>query len=245
MTGIIFAIIGLAMGGVLKGATGAGAPIIAVPVMAIYFGVPIAVTVFAVPNLLANFWQAWSYRKEQLPLSFMLMFAGGGAVGTLAGPVLLANLPGSTLTLIVAFAVFIYVAFRLMRPNWVLRYPLAEKMSLGLGLLGGTMFGASGLSAPVTLSFLNAMKLERKQFIATVTFFFTMMAIVQIPALFAYGIMDGRKFVISAAALLPIVAFMPVGSWLARHISREMFDRLVLLLLTAIAIKLVADAWYA
>ncbi|MGF1619491.1 MAG: sulfite exporter TauE/SafE family protein [Rhodomicrobiaceae bacterium] len=244
MTGVILAIIGLAMGGVLKGATGAGAPIIAVPVMAIYFGVPLAVTIFAVPNLLANSWQAWTYRKDQLPLPFMLMFAGGGAVGTLIGTMLLVNLPGSVLTLIVAFAVFIYVAFRLLRPGWVLRYPLAEKLSLSMGVLGGTMFGASGLSAPVILSFLNAMKLERRQFIATVTMLFTMMAVVQIPTLFAYGIMDGRNFLISTTALLPIVAFMPVGAWLARHISRDVFDKLVLVLLTVIAIRLVANAWF-
>jgi hypothetical protein len=244
MTGVIFSIIGLALGGILKGATGAGAPIVAVPVMAMYFGVPVAVTIFAVPNLLANAWQAWAYRKQQLPLPFMLMFAGGGAAGTLVGTMLLANLPGSALTLIVAFAVFIYVSFRLMRPGWVLRYPLAEKLSLVIGALSGTMFGASGLSAPVTLSFLNAMRLERPQFIGTVTFFFTMMAVVQIPALFAYGIMDGRKFLISTAALFPIIAFMPVGSWLARHFSREVFDRLVLVLLTGIAIRLVAQAWF-
>ncbi len=245
MTGVILAIIGLAMGGILKGATGAGAPLIAVPVMAIYFGVPVAVTIFAVPNLLANVWQAWAYRKDQLPLPFMLMFAGGGAVGTLIGTILLVNLPGSVLTLIVAFAVFIYVAFRLLRPGWVLRYPLAEKLSLAMGVLGGTMFGASGLSGPVILSFLNAMKLERRQFIATVTMLFTMTAVVQIPALFAYGIMDGQKFLISTAALLPIVAFMPVGSWLARHVSRDVFDKLVLVLLTVIAIRLVVNAWYS
>jgi uncharacterized membrane protein YfcA len=245
MTGVIFSIIALALGGVLKGATGAGAPIIAVPVMAMYFGVPIAVAVFAVPNLLANVWQAWTHRTDQLPLPFMIMFGAGGAAGTLVGTMLLANLPGSALTLIVAFAVFVYVGFRLMRPGWVLRYRLAEKLSLGIGVLAGTMFGASGLSAPVTLSFLNAMKLDRRQFIATVTFFFTMMALVQIPMLFAYGIMDGRRFMISTSALLPIVLFMPVGSWLARYISREMFDKLVLVLLTLIAIKLVANAWPA
>jgi uncharacterized membrane protein YfcA len=243
MTGVIFSIIGLALGGLLKGATGAGAPIIAVPVMAMYFGVPLAVTVFAIPNLLTNVWQAWRYRKEQLPLRFMLMFAGGGAAGTLIGTILLARLPGSALTLIVACAVFIYIGFRVVRPGWILRYPLAEKLSLAIGLLGGTLFGASGLSAPVTLSFLNAMRLERRQFIATVTMLFTMMGAVQIPTLFAYGIMDERRLLVSTAAILPIVAFMPAGSWLARHISRDVFDKLILILLTAIAIRLVVHAW--
>jgi len=109
----------------------------------------------------------------------------------------------------------------------------------------GTLFGASGLSPPITLSFLNTMTLERRQFVATVTMFFTMMGVVQIPMLLAYGIMDGRKFLISAAALLPVVAFMPLGSWLARIMSRDLLDKLILVLLTVITIRLVLQGWNA
>ena len=239
MTGVILAIIGLALGGLLKGATGAGAPVIAVPVVAMYFGVPVAVTMFAVPNVLANFWQAWTYRHKQLPMPFMVMFAGGGAIGTLVGTVLLVNLPGEVLELIVAVAVFVYIGFRLARPGWVLLYPLAVRLSFPVGLLGGLLFGTSSLSAPATLSFMNAMRLERERFIATVSVFFTAMGAVQIPMLFIYGIMDLRGFLLSTAAFLPIIAFMPVGSWLARHISREVFDRIILTLLAVIALKLV------
>ncbi len=242
MTGVILAIVGLLLGGLLKGATGAGAPIIAVPVMAIYFNVPVAVAVFSVPNLLVNIVQAWTYRKEQLPRAFMLMFAGGGAIGTLVGTVLLANLPGRWLTLVVSGAVFIYVAFRLARPGWVLAYPLAERLSPFIGTAGGVLFGASGLSAPLTLSFLNAMKLERRTFVATVTVFFVMMGLAQIPALFAYGILDGHKFLLSTGALVPILAGMPIGAWLARHISRDMFDKLILGVLTVIAMRLAFQA---
>lgn len=239
MIGVLLAIIGLAVGGLLKGATGAGAPIIAVPVMALYFGAPVAVSVFAVPNLFGNIWQAWRFRDKQLPLRFMLMYAGGGAFGTLLGTLLLVNLPADLMALMIGIAVLLYVGFRLSRPAWILAYPIAEKLALFAGALGGTLFGATGLSAPVTLSFLNAMKLERLQFIATVTVFFTMTGVVQIPLLFWYGIMDLHRFALSAGALVPIFAFMPVGNWLARYISRELFDRIILVLLTAIALKLV------
>ncbi|MCB1417460.1 MAG: sulfite exporter TauE/SafE family protein [Notoacmeibacter sp.] len=238
MTGIVLAVIGLFLGGLLKGATGAGAPILAVPLMAIYFGVPTAVTIFAIPNMLANVWQAWAYRADRLPPKFMLFFAGGGALGTGIGTLLLAYLPGHALTLAVALAVFVYVGFRLARPAWKLAYPLAERLAPFFGTLGGVLFGATGVSAPVSLSFLNAMKLERRTFVATVTVFFVMMGIVQIPMLFAYGIMDGRSFLLSLTAILPIWAGMPVGAWLARYISREMFDRIILAVLTVIALRL-------
>jgi len=242
MTGAILAILALMLGGLLKGATGAGAPIIAVPVMAMFFNVPVAVAVFAMPNLLGNVWQAWSFRAEQLPRRFMIPYAVAGGLGTLFGTFLLANLPGDAMAVAVAVAVFAYVGFRLLKPAWVLAYPLAEKLAPLAGLAGGTLFGATGVGAPVTLSFLNAMKLERRQFVATVTVFFCATALVQIPLLFWYGIMDGRLFLISCAALAPILAMMPVGNWLAKRLSREWFDRIILTMLTLIAVKLLWDA---
>ena len=48
----IFAILGaFALGGTLKGATGAGAPIITIPVIAAFYDVRIAVIIMVIPNL--------------------------------------------------------------------------------------------------------------------------------------------------------------------------------------------------
>ena len=53
----------LLLGGVLKGATGAGGPIVAIPILSLLYSVPFAVTVFVLPNLLTNLWQLWQYRQ--------------------------------------------------------------------------------------------------------------------------------------------------------------------------------------
>ena len=78
---ILLALIGLGLGGILKGATGAGAPVIGVPVLAVIFNVPMAVAIFTVPNLLTNLWQGWQFRKHQISRRFTLIFAGAGALG--------------------------------------------------------------------------------------------------------------------------------------------------------------------
>ena len=49
----LLAFAGIAAGGFLKGATGAGAPVVGVPVLAIVFGVPMAVAIFSVLNHMA------------------------------------------------------------------------------------------------------------------------------------------------------------------------------------------------
>ena len=51
----IFAIlVAFGLGGTLKGATGAGAPIITIPVIAAFYDVRIAVIIMVIPNLLTN-----------------------------------------------------------------------------------------------------------------------------------------------------------------------------------------------
>ena len=117
----------------------------------------------------------------------------------------------------------------------------ARRIVVPAGLVAGALQGASGLSAPVSLSFLNAAGLERRAFVATVSLFFVALGVVQLPVQIAYGIMTGERFLYSLFSLLPLILFMPVGSWIGRRLSRALFDRLILLILAALAIKLLLD----
>ena len=239
---VVYCGLALALGGILKGATGAGAPILAVPIIAMLYDVPLAVTILAVPNLLSNVWQAWAYRRSRPAPSFVLAFAGAGAAGAITGTVMLANLAPELLLLTVAGAVFAYIAFRLARPNWVLGFALGQRLAAPAGFLGGVLQGASGVSAPVSITFLNAMKLERPAFIGTIALFFVSMAVVQIPLLVVYDFMTPVTLLFGVGALGVIFASMPIGAYLARHVSREAFDRIILVLLGAIALRLVVDS---
>ena len=51
---ILVAMLAFLLGGVLKGAIGAGTPVIVIPIMSIYFDVPFAVAVFALPALVSS-----------------------------------------------------------------------------------------------------------------------------------------------------------------------------------------------
>lgn len=239
---MIWAAIALALGGILKGATGAGAPVIAVPVIAVLYNVPLAIVIFAVPNLLSNIWQSWTYRAHLLPPRFILLFAGSGALGVIVGTVILASVSPDLLLLMVAAAVFAYVGFRIARPGWTLDRLLAGRLAAGAGFVGGILQGAAGISAPVSITFLNAMRLERPQFVATISVFFLAMTLPQIPLLVWFGFMTTERFLWSCLALVPLLGFMPVGAWLGRRLSKQIFDRIILGLLFLIGLKLVWDA---
>lgn len=234
--------VALAFGGILKGATGAGAPVLAIPVIASFFDVRMAVVVMIVPNLLTNLLQVWRYRDQRLSGPFPWLFSLGGAAGAVIGTYLLANLSIDTLSLVVAGGVLLFIAVRVARPDLGLSMPQATRLSVPMGVAAGVLQGAAGLSAPISISFLNAIKLERVVFISTISLFFAVMSSAQMPSLIAYGILTPHMAVLSFLAMGPLLGFMPVGSWLARSISKETFDRVLLLILAGLAIKLVIGA---
>lgn len=242
---MIWAIISLAIGGILKGATGAGTPILAVPVMAMFFGVDVAVVTMLIPNLVSNFWQGWQFRTSMLPRRFMVVFNLAGMVGVVAGTWLLVSLSPTILLLLVAFGVFSYIAFRLARPEWRVPGRLYQPLATPVGVLAGILQGASGVSAPVSITFLNAMGLTRPVFIGTISWFFAWMTVAQLPALALSGVLTWERLGYSVGALALISAFMPVGGMIGRRVSRETFDKALLTLLFLIAVKIVFDALHA
>ncbi|MAQ83589.1 MAG: hypothetical protein CMH12_10185 [Maritimibacter sp.] len=234
--------VALALGGLLKGAIGAGAPVVAVPVMALFFDVQLAVVVMVIPNLVSNLWQGWQHRAQMLPRRFTLGLALSGAIGAGTGSVILAVVPSDVLLLVVAVMVLFFILFRLARPDWGLSYPAALKLVWPAGFLAGNLQGATGVSAPVSISFLSAMRLDRLAFLATISVFFALMSVVQIPVLWAYGLMDWQRTAYGIAAIVPLLAFMPVGNYIARFVPPKLFDRIIMVLLTLVALRMIWKA---
>ncbi|GAA3855137.1 sulfite exporter TauE/SafE family protein [Celeribacter arenosi] len=219
-----------------------GAPVIAVPVIASFFDVKIAVALMVLPNFSTNIWQLWTYRSNSIPGMFRWVFAIAGAVGAILGTVMLVNFAASTLKAMIAAAVLGYVFLRVSRPNFAISTTLANRLAIPMGTLAGVLQGAAGVSAPVSVSFLNAMNLSRAVFIPTISLFFVAMTLVQIPLLVAVKVMTPQVLLLGIAALVPLSIGMPIGALAAKSISAKAFDRLVLILLVGLSLKLIADA---
>lgn len=236
---IIAILVAFSLGGILKGATGAGAPIITIPVIAAFYDVRIAVIIMVIPNLLTNIGQLYQFRKTILPKFFTLSFALGGGVGAFLGTILLVNLSIKILTLSVAFIVIVYILLKIMVPSWKLTYKKAKKLVFLMGSFGGILQGTAGLSAPISITFLNSMKLERNQFIPTISVYFGVMSIFQMPTLYYYNFLNLEIILISCISTLVLLLFMPLGSWIAKSVSKESFDKITLILLGFIAFRII------
>ena len=88
----IIIVFSFVLAGILKGATGAGAPIITIPVISAFYDVRLAVVLMVVPNFLSNIQQLYHFRKSILPFFYTSSFALGGGGGAFLGTIFLANL---------------------------------------------------------------------------------------------------------------------------------------------------------
>ena len=139
----------------------------------------------------------------------------------------------------VAFIVIVYILLKLLVPSWKLTYEKAKKLVFLMGSLGGILQGTAGLSAPISITFLNSMKLERNQFIPTISVYFGVMSIFQMPTLYYYNFLNLEIILISCISTLVLLLFMPLGSWIAKSVSKESFDKITLILLGFIAFRII------
>lgn len=231
----------LALGAIVKGATGMGLPLVALPVLTAAFGLQHAVGLMTVPLIVTNAWQVWRFQSETRSprLGFMPRFLVGGTLGIVIGTWVLTTLPERVLVLSLGIILVVYVALRIAAPHWSLSEAAARRLGPPAGLGGGILQGATGISAPIGVTFIHSMGLDRRAHLFAVSSMFLLFAVVQLAALWAAGVMRGEWLVQGGLALIPIVIFMPLGQWAGGKLSRKAFDRMILIFLTIIGLKMV------
>lgn len=239
---MLIALITLLAAGIVKGAIGSGVPVIVVPVLTMLYDVQLAIAVLVAPNLVSNALQVWQYRRHLLPLRFLAAFSFAGGLGIVLGTWGLVVLSPEILLLGVASAIVLYLIIKVARRRMALPFSIAARIVIPIGLLAGVLQGAAGMSAPASVTFLNAMQLERRVFIGSISVFFVAITCVQIPALLSAGILTTERFLLSGLALVTIVAAMPLGARLGKRLPHRWFDNLIMLLLASIACKIFFDA---
>lgn len=228
----------LAAGGFIKGVTGAGAPLVAVPVMASVLDVRLAIVVIVMPNLATNAWQIREHARGLRGLRVGGLMAVGALPGVMLGTALLTVASDAALSVGLAAFLTLYVLHRLRAPRFSLSSAHFERLALPAGAAGGFMQGAAGMSGPLALAFMKAGGLERGPFIANLSAFFLATSAMQIPALAAAGILTWPGAALSTLAVVPILAALPVGNMIGRRLSRERFDQIVLVVIAVLALRL-------
>jgi len=235
---VIIMIVAFALGGLVKGATGAGSPVIAIPVLTVFFDAKLAVAIMAVPNLFSNLVQIKQFRRSVENLTFSLKLSAFGTLGCLGGTLFFILTSTRVIELLVAIITVLYVVLSFKKNSKKLSQQFAKKMIPPIGLLGGFVQGTCGVSAPIALAFLNAIGMKRAEFIFTISCFFGAMAAIQIVSLSFFNFMTWQLFLLGLLSLAPIFLGMSLGDRLTKKISSQSFEKLILVFLILLSLQI-------
>lgn len=232
----------IAFGSLLKGITGLGLPVVALPVLSYFLGLPHAIGVLAIPIFITNLHQSIQTRAAWREVTFLWPGLPGGIVGLLVGVWFLTIMSPERLSLGIGIMLIIYISLKVFSPSFAFSQPTAYRLSPLAGFLGGFAQGATGLCAAVIVPFIQSINISRTAIIFTISTVFLIFSVVQMSALAYTGLLELRYILEGFLAMLPVVIFMPLGNWLGKRISRTVFDRVFLVVLGVIAIGLIQHA---
>lgn len=237
----VFILATIAIGAFMKGITGLGLPVFAIPTLAIFVPVDTAVVIMAAPTLVANLWLVFRYREKLSVMGKHRVFLALGFVGALSGTVLLANIDDALIRMVLASWLGLYLIQHFTGRAKSAIFSGRAGLAGPLGFAAGSFQGATGLSAPVIAPYYHAHGLTLSDYTFAVAFTFALLALGQLSAMTTTRLMTETLAGHSVLATATTMVFMPLGVQFAKHVARATFDRILPLLFVLIEIKLLYD----
>ncbi|WP_428099789.1 sulfite exporter TauE/SafE family protein [Candidatus Rariloculus sp.] len=238
---IIFA--ALALGGLVKGITGMGLPLVTVPVLAEFLGVERAVLTMIIPTLVLNAYQIWTHRDARSEVPELPRFLLAGIPGAAFGATVLYLASERFLSAALGIWLLGYVLLRLAHPSFSL--PMASRMrwSPVIGAGAGALQAATGIAAPIVAPYADALRLRPHVYVFAVSAPFGAFAAAHLAIVIGSRLYTPELLTQSLLAVIPAAAFTPAGMWLRRFVSQSTFDVLIRVTLVVMSLRLIYVSW--
>lgn len=222
------AVLGLLLGGLVKGSIGLGQNVVAAPLLANVLGVKRAVPVLALTNLVTNAGQMWSARGDSIHIRRLTSLILFGFIGIFFGSTILSFAANRQLSIGLSIAVVLYVALRAAKRELHMSRRTAAVTVAPAALMIGVMQGATGVAGPLLGSYLSALGVGREEFIFTIAAVFEMLTGFQVASLGALGRYSEWTILLGIMCLAPLLIGLAAGTGLRKRISANRFEKVVL-----------------
>lgn len=227
-------------GGLCKGISGVGVPIVAVPVIASVTDITLAIILIAIPSVVPNFYQVWKFKASWTRPFSLTTLCIASIVGSGIGVLLLVKVDPAMLSRILGLIVISYCAIRRLQPL-NLNKQMTQALAAPMGFLAGLAGGTTGVSAPVIMMYMSAINLVRGSFIFGISVYFIAMGSGQFVWLGLAGLMTWDLAAASALTLIPLALGMSLGQKIGEHVSHTQFENVIQLILAVLGLKLLLN----
>lgn len=241
---ILIIMLALAAGSAVKGVTGLGLPLIAIPIMANFLGVERAVVIMVIPGVVTNGWLLWVHRSQAGNTRHLPALLLAGVFGMLVGTWVLMEFSERVLSLLLALVIGAYLINLLANPRFSLSRTVGRYVAPVAGFGAGILQGATGISSPLVATFFHSLRLDKRAYVFSVTAAFQVLSVAQLITLYKFGLFTRTRLLEGFLALLPILIVMPLSIRFAHLVSRKVFDAILIALMIVMELKLLYNAFF-
>lgn len=201
---LLLASIVVFVGGIIKGAVAVGFPLFTTPLLAALYGPKLAVVLIVLPVVILNVVMLATRHASRgtvrrfVPIMLVL------APATVGGSLLLARADGRLLAMLVGALALTFVVLSMLPVRLALRPDAERWLAPAVGLGGGLLQGASGISGPIVAIYVHALRLNPRDFAYGVTLLFTVGAFIQALSYLQLGLF-------TLQSLVPSLVFIPMA----------------------------------
>ena len=225
---------------VLKGLSGFGSGLVAIPLLAFFLPIPFIVPVLALLSYTGTVYQCISYRKDVVwrDLLPLLPFSLAGITIALW---LLINVNVTVLTFTLGMFIFCYAVYSLLPHNiksgsrW---WAIAAGSFAGLI---GALFGTGG---PFYVLYLKMRQVSKQQFRATITMIFLVDGGARMFGYYYSELFTYKMLLLALVLLTVLILAMYVGQHLHIKINDNRFNQVVSILLLVSGLSLAVKSIY-
>lgn len=231
---LVVIFLALVAGSLVKGISGLGLPLTAIPVMAGYMEVDRAVAIMVLPSVIINFWLLWTYRAHAQPIANLPAVTLVAISCVALGAWVLSAAPQTYLIIFLCLWLGFYL-LRVLLKLWV-DIPVGNGRLTQFIAVGaaGLVQGSVGMAGPVLAPYLHSLNLKQPQYVFTVSVYFQIFSLMQLVSFLWLGLIDMERAFQSLLACIPIAIFLPIAVWLSRFVSHKAFNVLIVILLIVI-----------
>lgn len=212
--------------------TGFGFSLLIVPPLALVVGPKDAVVVSNMLSTAVNIVMLTRIHHD-VDWGMASRLLAGAIVGMPLGVVVLVAFAPGALQLLIAVSVIVFTA-ALVR-GFTVRYT-GRAGDVGVGVVSGVFNGATSMSGPPVVLYLQSRGIERSQFRSTVTAYFFASSAISIPLFAIAGRYDHDVSYESLVGLPTVFVGIVAGNWVFRRVHSDRFRMMVFatLLLSAV-----------
>lgn len=241
--GLSAAAASMVIGGIVKGITGIGLPIVVMAVALNFMEPQIVLAMLVMPILLTNLYQATRMGRVGEPIKRFWLLLVFFLVTLYLASSFVTAMDSATLFAVLGVCVCVFTGLQLVRPPAGALTSTQEKLGQPIvGIIAGGLGGVSTVWGPALMVYLMMLKLDKEAWVRSVGLIWFLGGIPLTLGYWQNGLLNGATIWLSLAAVVPGMIGVKLGEGVRNRIDQESFRKILLVCLFLIGLNLIRRA---